>query len=365
MAEDQHTSWSQPTQYLVAVLLLAGSLFLIYYARELLAALVIALLMSIILSPLVRLVEDQTRLNHRTVAAGVFLIFLAAAIALPVLFAPLVLRQLTTLAEDVRTLSADLQRLAAGRPLFFDFELPILEWLETIQTNTASYIVPSDLLNLFRNVSQNLAWVLVILVTVFYLLQDGRRLRDWLIEQLPEYRRDDARRLFAEIRLVWHAYLRGQVVLMVLVFVATWIGAAAVGLRGAWAVALLAGLLDIVPSLGPAIAMVVGTIVAWLTGSTYLNLSNTLFAVLVLAVFIVVQTVENVWWRPRVMGNSLKMHPAVVFIGVIGALTLSGIVLTLVIVPLIGTAGVLGRYIRARMLGIPPWPAATAERALD
>ena len=72
--------------------------------------------------------------------------------------------------------------------------------------------------------------------------------------------------------------------------------------------------------------------------------------------FGVIQTIENIWLRPRILGNSLKIHPALVFIGVMGSLGLAGVFLTLIIVPLMGTAGKLWNYIRARMLGLDPWP---------
>jgi predicted PurR-regulated permease PerM len=354
---DEIHSWSPQTRYTVSLLLLAAALAVLYYARELLAALTIALLISIVLSPLVRLLKNRTRLGHSGAVLVTFLLFFLLLLAIPVVGGPLVWRQVGFLAADLAALTAELQEVAAGgEPVPFDLELPILDWLETVQINTLSMALPENLMGLFRNVSQNMAWLLVIFVTVYYLLQDGQRLREWLIAQTPEYRREDAVRLFLEIREVWQAYLRGQVVLMLLVGVTTWIGAAAIGLRGAWAIGLLAGLLDIVPSVGPALAAIVAVVVAWLTGSTWIAVSNPVFVLIVIAVFGVVQTVENIWWRPKVMGNSLKMHPAVIFIGVIGALTLSGVMLTLVIVPLMGTVAVMGRYVQARLYGLPPWP---------
>jgi len=55
------------------------------------------------------------------------------------------------------------------------------------------------------------------------------------------------------------------------------------------------------------------------------------------------------------MGQSLRMHPALIFIGVIGALVLWGVLGALVIIPLMATFGVLVRYIRAKLLDEPPW----------
>jgi predicted PurR-regulated permease PerM len=65
--------------------------------------------------------------------------------------------------------------------------------------------------------------------------------------------------------------------------------------------------------------------------------------VIVTAVYLTIQVIENIWWRPRVMAQSLKIHPAVVFIAVMGALTLIGPLAALIIVPTIGSISVIGR----------------------
>ena len=61
------------------------------------------------------------------------------------------------------------------------------------------------------------------------------------------------------------------------------------------------------------------------------------------------------------MGPRLQLHPALIFIGVIGALALSGILVALVIVPIMRTAGILGRYFVRRILLLDPWDGANQE----
>ena len=129
----------------------------------------------------------------------------------------------------------------------------------------------------------------------------------------------------------------------------------AVGLRGAIGIGILAGILDIIPSLGPLVAGVIAGLLALILGSSYLNISPILFAVIVVAIFLVIQQVENIWWRPQIMGQTLRIHPGLIFVGVIGALALSGILGALVIIPLMASLGVLGRYIQAKLRDEPPW----------
>ena len=62
-----------------------------------------------------------------------------------------------------------------------------------------------------------------------------------------------------------------------------------------------------------------------------------LFALLVLTVFTSIQIVENVWLRPKIMGDKLRLHPALILVGVLGSLELAGALTALVIVPVMGS----------------------------
>ena len=152
---------------------------------------------------------------------------------------------------------------------------------------------------------------------------------------------------------------------MLIVGLATGITAMLIGLPGALAFGVLAGLFDIILSVGPLIVMIIGAIVAYVAGSNHLDISNFWFAVLVLVLFGGINVVENIWLRPRIMGNSLRLHPSIVFVAVVGALALAGILTALIIVPVIGSVLVVGRYLYCKILDIDPWPdaAETSEGA--
>jgi predicted PurR-regulated permease PerM len=221
-----------------------------------------------------------------------------------------------------------------------------------LQTSTGA-------LNRLGELSFNLAWLLVIMVTTYYLLKDSARLSKWVIGLAPQAYRDDARKFLSELNRIWSAYLRGQLILMLAIAVSTSIVMSAIGLRGAFGIGILAGLLDIIPSLGPLIAGVIAGLVALIFGSSYLNISNSLFAILVIVIFLVIQQIENIWLRPKIMGQTLRLHPGLVFVGVIGALVLSGILGALVIIPLMATIDLLGKYILAKLWDKPPWQEET------
>ncbi|HSO27706.1 MAG TPA: AI-2E family transporter, partial [Anaerolineales bacterium] len=290
----------------------------------------------------------RMRWRRTTAVLVVYGLFLLLIIAAPALLTPMLLFQADALAVEFERLQRIFSE-AAALP-YLNFTLPA-----NLEEMVARFLDPQEVFGVLGSASQNLAWGLIIFVTIYYFLLDWRRLAIFVINQAPPALQPDLLRLAGPIRAVWSAYLRGQLLLMLVIGFVTTLATAAIGLPGALLIGVLAGALDVIPSVGPAAAMLVGGAVALLEGSTYLPLSNPWFALLTLIVFGAIQTAENVWLRPRIFGQRLRLHPAVVFVAIIGALALAGVVAALVIVPTISTVEILGRYLYRRILGLPPW----------
>jgi predicted PurR-regulated permease PerM len=348
--------WSRTTRYLALIIVLTGLAWLLFAVRALIGPLVLAALLAYVLNPAVTLITTRTKLSHRLSVSLVYILFLAALAVISFLFVPVVVNQAKRLSLELQNIEAQLENAWASPVTFLGFDLSLDELLAELQGISTPLLRSERVFKVLKATTTNLAWVLVILVIPYYLLQDWERLREWLIHLAPEAYQPDVRRLYQELKGVWRAYLRGQLLLMLIVGVLTGLGSAAVGLPGAVVLGLLAGLLDLIPSLGPTATMVVAALVAWFEGSAYLPLSNAWFTVVVVALYTLVQLVENVWLQPRIMGRSLRLHPGLVFVAVVGALALGGTLVALIIVPLIGSAVVVGRYVHRRVLALEPWP---------
>jgi predicted PurR-regulated permease PerM len=211
-------------------------------------------------------------------------------------------------------------------------------------------------LAVIESTSTSFAWLLVILVSSYYLLLDGERLVAWIVRLVPAPTQPDVIRLFAEIDVIWRAYLRGTLVLMFIVGVTFMVVWSAMGLPGALILGLLAGVLTVIPEVGPTIAAILAVLVALFQGSDFLPVSNFWFAVLIFGVYFVLIQIKSIWLRPRIMGYFLSMNEGLIFVAIIGAVVLWGILGALVIVPLLATLGVIAHYVRCRLLNLDPWP---------
>jgi predicted PurR-regulated permease PerM len=353
-------SLSKSTRYLVLVLVLISLVALTVAASDLIAPLAISALLAWLLNPAVTLFDNRTKLKRQWAVLIVYLFSLAIIITLGILLAIFAPSQIYNAAKDFQNLSVvvvqQIEEHSARTFTLLGYQVNPAEIVSNITVDTSQFMRPDIILEWLRAASTNLTWILVIILTTFYLLQDWPRLRDWLIRLAPDHYQSDFQRVYKEVKDVWQRYLRGQLRLSLIIGALTTLLLTSVGLPGAVVFGILAAIFDVILTVGPLIVMAAAAAVALLAGSSFLPLSNAWFTLLVLAVFALIQIFENVWLRPRVMGQSLNMHPGVIFVGIVGALSMAGIFAALIVVPVLGSTAVIGHYIHAKIMDIPPWP---------
>jgi predicted PurR-regulated permease PerM len=351
-------NWQTSTKYIITALVIVAVIATIAFARALIAPLVISALLAFVLTPMVERLAAYRRINRDTAVLIVYLLFLILVIAIPSSILPFVIPQLLNLSFDLIEIEQQIE-VFLGQTIYiggFSFSLPALIPQDLNQVlQDFVFQITTGAFNRLGEFTSNLAWLLVILVAIFYFLKDSARLSNWFVNLAPQAYHDDMRKFLSQLNRIWGAYLRGQLLLMLVIAITTSVAMSVVGLRGAIAVGILAGVLDLIPSLGPLVAGVVAGLVALIFGSSYLNISNLIFAVIVVVIFLVIQQIENIWLRPQIMGQTLRLHPGLIFIGVIGALAISGILGALVIIPLMATVGVIWKYVQAKLRDEPPW----------
>jgi len=219
--------------------------------------------------------------------------------------------------------------------------------------NTILTPLPAETLKFLETTSVSTLWFLVILVSVYLFLSEWHIMRKQLFTfVLPPYR-PELEELYQRIRRIWLAYLRGQIVLMLIVgavFTVAWL---IIGIPGALVLGMLAGLFTLVPDVGPFIAAILAAGVALLEGSNWIPLSNFWVAAIVVAVYLVLINLKNFFLRPIIMGRSVHMNEGLIFISIIIATILEGILGALLVVPVIASLILIAEYIQRKVLGLP------------
>jgi predicted PurR-regulated permease PerM len=206
----------------------------------------------------------------------------------------------------------------------------------------------------------SLGWALFILVISYFILADAGRVSNDLVHvDIPGYD-SDVRRLGHELRRIWNTFLRGQIIIIVLVILVYAIVMAFFGMRFSLGIAILAGFARFVPYLGPAILWVVIILVSLFQGSNWFGLLPYQYAILVVVTAILVDQVFDNLVSPRILGETLGVHPAAVLIAAIVAARLLGLIGLVLAAPVLATVLLLGRYILRKMFDLDPWPDVEA-----
>jgi predicted PurR-regulated permease PerM len=263
-----------------------------------------------------------------------------------------------SLIVDLEDFPAQLQTFLSTPVNVLGFQLNLSHYLPNISQDLSTWILPlpGTALHFLEATSRNVLVVLLVIVTIYYLLRDWDHLREWLIRLWPTDYRKDARRLLLEIKAIWAAYLRGQLALMLILSIIYTIAWFALGLPGALILGILTGLFNIVPELGPFVAAILAVIVALVEGSYFIPLSNFWFAFLVIGVYLALNYVKTIWIQPRILGHNVSLHEGIVFVAIVISIVVWGVLAVLVVVPVLASAIVVGRYLRHRILGEDPFP---------
>ncbi len=168
---------------------------------------------------------------------------------------------------------------------------------------------------------------LTIFVVSFYLLLDHDRIKKYLVNLFPIQNQKNVLLITSQIEEKLGGWFRGQIILSIFIGVITWIGLTFLGLEFALPLALIAGTLEIIPTIGPILAAIPAIIVALNTSA------NT--AIIVVVFYIFLQAVENNLLVPRIMQKAVGLHPIAIIIGVIIGSELLGIIGALLAIPFI------------------------------
>lgn len=382
-------TWSPETKRYVLSLMLIVFAGLIYMARGVLPLVMWAALIAFLLNPFVNLLT-RIYIPRLLATTIVYLFFLAALILVPTVTIPLIVSQVMTLPLDPQMWAQAfytwsmgiLQHYLQGSILGFSYDLrPYLGlWLTWFQSGQWVYAIPdmgqivtalqstlgtatSLLLGatgfastlVFQVVAGIFAFFLTMLYT-FYLLLVAPRLRIGLYELFPEEYHAEIAYLIDQISHTWRRYLRGQVFLCFVIFAMTWVGLIIVGMPGAFTLALIAGILEIVPNLGPVLATVPAVIAALIQGSTRLNVPHWQFALVILGLYTLIQQLENNILVPRIVGKAVNVHPFLVLIGIVVGAQTFGVLGALLAAPILATLRILAHYVHARLLDRAPYP---------
>lgn len=366
--QERSPAWNASTKALVAFTFFGLTAFLLVRFSNVLGPLLLASLLTYMLYPVVHWLTKKIKLPW---ALGVGLVLIMVVLILLGLFA----WSGITLVEQSKGLLNFLQNTLDELPDFLEdlnqqvlvlgpFEYPFSNLnlnLDTFGQQIVTSIQPmfAQLGTIVTSIAGGAAsviaaLVLVIMLTYFFLLENKGRPYRVVELKLPGYE-DDIEQMGLELQRIWNGFLRGQITMVAITFVIYFILLNILGVRFALGLAVMAGFARFIPWLGPAVTWVVYFLVALLQGSTLFGLQPFPYALLVIGVAMLMDPVIDSFITPKIMGNALRVHPALLLVGVFVGAAWMGFIGLLLAGPVLATIKLFAAYALRKSFDLDPW----------
>lgn len=304
------------------------TLYFLFQIRQILIILLMSFIVMVALNPAVN--KLQKIIKSRLVSAIIvyFLVLMVLGSLLSLLLPPLV----TELVQLMRSINIPYLQDELSNLRFTLQELNQFANSISSSLNTALSFINSTFQGLFT--------FLTLIVISFYLMLDEPKLHKkigWFTQQKSHFR--IARKFLDDIEIQLGGWIRGQIILMSVVGLITYIALTIIGVPFALPLALLAGLLEILPNLGPTLAAVPGIAIAWIYG-THVT------ALMTAGYYILIQQIENNLIVPKIMHENADVNPLIGILSILTGFKLGGVIGGLLAIPVYILARTIYSYYR-------------------
>lgn len=260
-------------------------------------------IISCSINPLVDKLEKKIK---RPIAATIVLLGLLTvffAFFLPILF--IVIKQIHDFVLILPEKIALMQHYLTHYRIF-GHKLPEFINYESVIKNSSPVAtgLVNQSINITMNFAQGIIFFLAICMMVFYFVMDKKEIKDYLIKLFPPELKCKASEVFDNISNKVGGYVIAQILNMVVVGLLTAVGMALIKVDYPLLLGAITGLLDIIPVIGPTIALVLCMITAYKIG--WISIALAAF------MFLLAQWISNNFFRPVVFGKFLNLHPLVI-----------------------------------------------------
>jgi predicted PurR-regulated permease PerM len=320
----QTITFNISTAAIIKLLLFGLAILFLYLVRQIVALVFAALIFAMALDPWV----DWLQKNKIPRALGVTIIYVLAialfTLAIVLLIPPITqqvndlaanfpdyYQQITSTLGEVKFLQGvDIQKELSAR----------VTELGKMAGSTATTVV-NAIFSLFKGV---LSLFLMFVLTFYFIITEAG-LKKLINILTPVAQQPYVIGLFERMQHRMGLWLKGQIILSVIIFILAFIGLTIVGVNYALLLAFLAGLFEVIPFVGPVAAAVPGLFLA-------LHQSP-MTALMALIVYVVIQQLEGHFIVPKVMSKSVDMNPLIVIIVVLIGVELGGIIGAVLAIP--------------------------------
>jgi len=309
---------------IASLIIVVAILFLLmYYFRQVLGVFVLSFLLSYIVTPAVRFIEKRG-LNRTLIVGLLYLIFVAIIVLSALILMPILWNELTTLQFSIQDSLSDpemgkaimakidsiQEKLSETIPMLKDYDLKSQIDIDKTINGIASWVLNyiGQLIKTITSYSGEIIWIILSIFIIpfitFFLLKDGRLIRETIIKILPTRYSQTGLELLYDIDRQIGRFIRGKIAESILISILTATGLSILGIKYSLIIGSFAGLFNLIPYIGPVLITIPPVLIA--------IYQYDIFHVVITAVFLIVlQFIDHMIFVPFIVGKSVNLHPLV------------------------------------------------------
>lgn len=361
--------WNSGTKLIVGLTFVGILVALLIYFRSIIGPLLLAIILAYVLHPVAGFLHQKTRLTWRWSVNIIFVLFVLILLSILAVSGFAIVQQMQSLINVINTFTVGLPEFVEDissrsymiGPYQFglsqtDLQAFTNQVLDTLQPVLGRF--GSILSSFAASALVTMGWILFVLVIAYFLLARTGEVTDEMINfDIPGYN-DDIHRMNLEFRRIWNVFLRGQLIIFILAIALYSILLTTLGVRYAMGIAIMAGVAQFIPYVGPFMVWIVTALVAFFQGSNYFGLEPWIYVILVVGLCLILDAVLDNIVVPKFHGDTLGLHPAAVLVAALIAAQLIGFVGLMLAAPVLASMVLISRYFLRKMLDQEPWPSS-------
>lgn len=263
---------------------------------------------------------------------------------------PLIANEIADLASgSLDDPSTFLGRIAAqGQISFLGLEVNLRDQVILFE-NWLKAQFPLHFLPIFFGALEKLVMLLIFLVVTYYLLLDTNKYIVLFKRIIPQPYRQEVFDLLENVNLTLGAYIRAQVILIVVMSAASFILLSVLRVKYGLILSLATGILEVIPIAGPIIATLIAATVALFQVGTPFGISNASLAITVVIGYFALRQLEDYFIIPNVVSKFVKVHPVVAIFSLIVGGSVGGVLGLFLAIPTAAIILVLSSYLYRKL----------------
>jgi putative heme transporter len=343
----------EPSPYtIIALLLLVAGLWVLNRLLPVVLVLVTALVIVGSISPAVRWLEER-RIRRGMGIALVFAALMVVAVLIITLTIPALIEQLTSLLDQEPALRARLAKWLSASHL----TSPMAELLRKVHSGDLLRMAASNAYEYSSAAIAILAYILSSLFLALYIMIDRDRLRGGLFLVVPRSHHIRLSRVMLNLETIVGGYIRGQLITSAFMAIYVFILLKACDVPNALAVAVLAGVADVLPYIGALLSVGAAVLAALSRGPDII--------IVVLVLMLAYEAFESRILVPRIYGRALRLPSSVILFSLLSGSVLLGIVGALLALPVAAAVLMLIEELRIELPGQQEQAADVETRERD